>query len=422
MALSQQTVSPEEKQDALEAVLGSQTFVRSDQLRRFLEFVCGLETAGRADEISEYLVGVEVFGRPDGYSTGDDSIVRSRAHVLRKKLQEFYAEEMPDAPVQIELAKGSYCPRFLKHQPGAIPPTERIRLQGRYRWTALAAAFGCGFLLAGAVFVLLPHPFAGRPSVDATLRDAWGALLDPGAGVLICIATPAQLVVRQRPVVAPDKEKLVLPEDQFRAWYEQRHSLKAGNSLVVHPTHSSPLWGDAAGAARLTQILSRAHVNIELIPERVGQPFVLRGKNVVLFGRPEYSPAAALLLRKGQIDVRYDPESRSHQIFSQDSRQAQSWMRLGIPGRDYGLITVLPSEGPPDKDRRTVVISGVTAAGTLAAADFFSSPSLLLDLQARLRKEGVSGWPRAWQVVVKSESDHSLPLSVAYETHRVLQK
>ena len=112
-----QSLTSEQKGAALEAVLHSQTFARADQLKCFLKYVCEMEMAGRGHELTEYLIGIEALGRPASYSPGDDSAVRTRAFALRKKLQEFYEHEQPDAALRIELLKGSYCPHFVEGQP-----------------------------------------------------------------------------------------------------------------------------------------------------------------------------------------------------------------------------------------------------------------------------------------------------------------
>src|SRR5215510_1368140 len=112
-----QSLTSEQKCAALEAVLRSQTFARADQLKSFLKYVCEMEMAGRGHELTEYLIGIEALGRPASYSPGDDSAVRTRAFTLRKKLQEFYEHEQPDATLRIELLKGSYCPHFVESQP-----------------------------------------------------------------------------------------------------------------------------------------------------------------------------------------------------------------------------------------------------------------------------------------------------------------
>src|SRR5918993_2921465 len=101
-----------EKRAALEEVLHSVTFVRASQVRNFLRYICEMELAGRGATLHEYLIGVEALGRPTAYSTEDDSSVRRRAYALRQKLDEVYAKELTDAPIRIDVPKGSYVPRF----------------------------------------------------------------------------------------------------------------------------------------------------------------------------------------------------------------------------------------------------------------------------------------------------------------------
>src|SRR6185295_15532181 len=103
----------EEKERAFEAVLKSRTFGRSDQLQGFLRYICELELAGRGHEITEYSIATEALNRPSDYAPGEDSSVRSRAHSLRRKLQEFYESEAPEAEWRIDLPKGSYRPLFV---------------------------------------------------------------------------------------------------------------------------------------------------------------------------------------------------------------------------------------------------------------------------------------------------------------------
>src|ERR1051326_6024293 len=92
-----QSLTREQQREAIEVVLHSQTFSRADQLKCFLKYVCEMEMAGRGHELTEYLIGIEALGRPANYSPGDDSAVRTRAFALRKKLQEFYEHEQPNA-------------------------------------------------------------------------------------------------------------------------------------------------------------------------------------------------------------------------------------------------------------------------------------------------------------------------------------
>lgn len=108
-----QPVRDVEKRAALEQVLQSATFVRASQVRNFLRYICEMEFAGRAAALHEYLIAVEALGQPVAYSTEDNSSVRRRAYALRQKLDEVYAKELTDAPVRIDVPKGSYVPRFV---------------------------------------------------------------------------------------------------------------------------------------------------------------------------------------------------------------------------------------------------------------------------------------------------------------------
>jgi hypothetical protein len=111
------TSTATEKKAALDQVLESTTFLRADQLRKFLRYICEMEIEGRGTELCEFLIGVEAFGRPKDYSTAEDSVVRRRAVDLREKLLEVYTSELAEAKLRIELPKGTYVPRFVPAEP-----------------------------------------------------------------------------------------------------------------------------------------------------------------------------------------------------------------------------------------------------------------------------------------------------------------
>jgi hypothetical protein len=157
----------EEKRAALQQVLASAAFVRAGQLQSFLRFVCEMEIAGRAGELSEHLIGVEALGRPAGYSPAEDAAVRRRAIDLREKLDEVYAKELAAAALRIDLPKGRYVPRFVRVEPGRLeaPPVPAAPRRG-YSRGALAAAFAAGVATAAVAFWAAPalrRQAAGEP-------------------------------------------------------------------------------------------------------------------------------------------------------------------------------------------------------------------------------------------------------------------
>ncbi|HWB87385.1 MAG TPA: tetratricopeptide repeat protein [Bryobacteraceae bacterium] len=86
--------------------------MRSERMGRFLRFAVERTLDGKADQLKEYLIGVEVFDRKPSYDPRVDPIVRVEARRLRSKLAAYYAGDGREDPVLIEFATGSYAPRF----------------------------------------------------------------------------------------------------------------------------------------------------------------------------------------------------------------------------------------------------------------------------------------------------------------------
>lgn len=157
-ALAAASPTDAEKRAAVEQVLQTVSFLRADQLRGFLRFICEMEISGRGEELSEYVIGVEALGRPPGYSPGEDPVVRRRAVHLRDKLDEVYAGELRAAALRIELPKGRYVPRFVRVEAAPAPaeaaPVAATASRPGYGARHLFASFAAGALSASAVFLV----------------------------------------------------------------------------------------------------------------------------------------------------------------------------------------------------------------------------------------------------------------------------
>jgi TolB-like protein/Flp pilus assembly protein TadD len=133
----------------LDKILSSAGFMRNDRLSRFLRFVVTQQLEGKADELKESLVGIEVFGRAPGFDSKLDSVVRTEAAKLRARLAEYYAGEGAGDAVLIQLPKGGYAPvvRQVAHEiaattQDATPPRSRRRPWLLAAFAAVAIAFG----------------------------------------------------------------------------------------------------------------------------------------------------------------------------------------------------------------------------------------------------------------------------------------
>jgi TolB-like protein/Tfp pilus assembly protein PilF len=109
----------------LEKILAARAFANSGRQSRFLRFVVEQALEGRGPQLKEYLIGVEVYDRGDGYDPRVDTIVRVEASRLRSRLAEYYKNEGRADPLRIDLPRGTYIPSF--EQIAAPPPPSADR-------------------------------------------------------------------------------------------------------------------------------------------------------------------------------------------------------------------------------------------------------------------------------------------------------
>src|SRR5947207_527946 len=79
----------------------SSGFTRAGRLTHFLRYITEEALAGRAEQLKEYTIAIEVFGRPTSYDPQVDSLVRVQASLLRTRLQQYYSNEGRDEPIRI---------------------------------------------------------------------------------------------------------------------------------------------------------------------------------------------------------------------------------------------------------------------------------------------------------------------------------
>ena len=96
----------------VDRILVSKGFANSGRLSRLLRYVVEKTAAGEADQLKEYVVGVEVFDRDETYDPRLDSIVRVEAGRLRSRLDEYYNGEGAASPIRISLPRGGYVAQF----------------------------------------------------------------------------------------------------------------------------------------------------------------------------------------------------------------------------------------------------------------------------------------------------------------------
>jgi tetratricopeptide (TPR) repeat protein len=162
----------------LERILANPLFQTSRRLSAFLRYAVENALAGRAEQLKEYVIGVEVLGRSVSYNPQEDPAVRVMAGRLRSRLAEYYQGNGSSDSVLIELPRGGYVPRcFWREQPGgaqtaaviqegqpcALVPSGSV---GRdEELNRLHAAFATVSAGSGAVFTITGSAGMGKTTV-----------------------------------------------------------------------------------------------------------------------------------------------------------------------------------------------------------------------------------------------------------------
>jgi hypothetical protein len=127
-----------EERKEVEAVLQSGALRRAPGLEQLFVYITTKYFEGMADDLKEYTVAVEAFGRPADFDQKRDSIVRVQARRLRERLAEYYQGEGADRGIRITIPSGQYAPKFIANPARVV--TEPREVTGPLVVTELAAA------------------------------------------------------------------------------------------------------------------------------------------------------------------------------------------------------------------------------------------------------------------------------------------
>jgi hypothetical protein len=375
----QAPLSHEAVRESLAAILASAEFRASKRSQEFLRFVVEQSLAGRAAEVKERTVGVEVFGRTPSYDTNEDGIVRIKASEVRRRLGLYYASEGKLDKLRIELPVGGYAPHFsavpdavlpavLKRE-GLVAPRERS--SARWKWTFASAAL----LIALALFAILRRP---APNLA---EQFWQPLLRSPGTVLIAAAY----------VPVYEKETTAEPGHRFGD-----QPFADGYFLLPDQYVGG---GDLVAATRVAGLLSSFKRGYEV---RVGSTAFedLKSEPTVLIGYSSDQWAAVSSRLRYFIDD-------EHGIIT-DNGKPTAWYPHNLTRQfhtdeDYAIISrVFDAQ----THAMRLEVTGITQYGTEGAAEVVTSPDLLRDIL----KNAPSKWRDSnLQLVLRMNVIHNYP-------------
>jgi hypothetical protein len=412
-----------EKREELRRVLESRNFARAPKKTRFLEFVSEQTFLGNGDNLNEYLIGVEVYGRGAGFNAQDDPIVRVQAHEIRRLLKQYYEEEGRDSLIRIELPSGHYVPIFGRNPAGESGGTEPLGEQPILRpvfsaWLHLAIT-----LALAATCILLAVLLAIRSRTDrhpapaqvapANLPDDlgwfWRPFLPPANVPVIVIPNHPLL----RAAHDGDSQKTLaggheISKESLPEFRDTIHYRELKRFVFVPSLTDFTAVGETLGVLRLCKMLSLAGQDCNVQQSRLVNFDEIKGENAILLGGSQAWSGRVFLnvegfhLQSGVI-LNRNPQPGEKPVYRPEFDPVTNQLT-----RDYALVLMLPNE---KKDDRVLLIYGIYTQGSQAAIEYLTNPEQMRDLRKALLRLAPDHktLPTYFQALLETTVENSVP-------------
>jgi len=391
-------------QEELRRVLSSASFAKAPRLSSLLEYIAENSISGRLDDLTEQQIGIRVFGRLPGYNSGEDTIVRGTARLLRQRLEVYYNEEGQTDTLRITVPKGGYVARFepfatsLASNITAIPAIpERqpwISLQAsKPRWP-MSAIVVIAVLAILAVVLPLAVYLTRRPVAQAMLsgpQPLWQALFTPGRKTLI----------------VPGDASL----DAYIAWEQRDVPLTeyASQSYQNRVAASRPPSGvDVPLSTRSVTPMADLRLVAELVraPERMGVPQAANwieiryardvavadthDNNLILIGSETFNPWVTLYQPAMDFSAHWNHQTDVYTVTNRAPQSGEQplYVYTRQATHEQKTITHIALVDNTQGQGRVLIVEGTSMGTTYGAVNFLTHQHL-------------------WEPIIKAATDRS---------------
>ena len=389
-------------------IVASKSFAKSSFLINFLLYVCDRELRGKADEITEYQIGIQAFGRPTNYNPGEDNIVRNYARLLRKRLEEYFETEGKDETLRLCIPRGRYVPVFY---PSSEPLTTPVS-------SLLSAEIDQKTNTKDLKDLLVLPPLDPPPVQRSRTRTLDRSLISFALIAALAAATyfgnkffnrtpstPSHQLWSQ--VFSKDRETLIVPADSGLGILQNLtgHSVHLGDyvsgAYVAKTTAVTGIDARNVKDLRTQRYTSVVDLNItyslsrlpELVPDRFAIRYArdlsveeLKHSNAILLGSLHTNPWVDLFQKDLNFLLEYYPEVddsvvvNRHPLSGEAGVYKNAW--AGDSPRTYTVLAFVPSL---DSKGSVILLQGLNMAGTQAAADFLLNEQAMFPILQKAR-------------------------------------
>jgi hypothetical protein len=385
-----------EKRDELRRVLQSHRFSNAPKKSRFLEFVSEQTLLGNGENLNEFLIGMEVYGRGADFDPQHDPIVRVQAHEIRRGLKEYYEGEGRANPWRLDLPVGHYVPVFSKvspeeqapqtEQPGEAPEAVPRRKLPPYA-LALVLAAACVIL---TVLLIRERWQMGQilkaqqtaPALPEALEWFWRPFLPP--------ADPPIIVIPNHPLLraAHDGDSAQtlahsheIPKEELPEFRDTIHFRELRRFQFVPNSTDFTSVGETLGLVDFFELFTRAGQKIHLEQSRLVTFEEIKQGNAILLGGNQSWSGRVFLNPEGfrfqaGVILNKHPRPGEKPLYKPEFDPVTNQLT-----RDYALVLMLPNE---KKENRILLVYGIYTQGSQAAIEYVTSAEHLPELRDAL--------------------------------------
>jgi hypothetical protein len=364
----------------LDALVSSYHFRGSKRYPAMLKYVVGAALDGRASDLKERTLGVEVFGRDPDYDTNADPVVRISAGEVRKRIAQFYHENGHGAKLQIGLPLGSYVPEFQlreqeSHEAQAAPDlkkpvsTEVEPPKGLHRDRFAVLAAIAVLSAAAALGAYAYHKTASAQG--AAIEKLWQPMIAPARTVLIVVGT--------------GRNKS--PETAGTTFFDR----------MTGPYHHVSI-ATATALANIAGVLRQRGVAYEIKEDNETSLTDLHARTVILIGATNNAWTMRLV---GPLRFRFLPGPKAQVLDSKNPANTDWSVDFLKPyasiSTDYAIVARYRD---PTTVGPVMVVAGLGPFGTEAAGALVATPQYLDPVMKQLPQ----GWEnKNIELVLKSD-------------------
>ncbi|HVH88619.1 MAG TPA: hypothetical protein VM912_18010 [Terriglobales bacterium] len=415
----------------VERLASSSYLNKSVRLRDMFLYVCERVLDHSVAVIHEQEVGHKVFGRSSDYDTNADNIVRVHASTLRKRIEQYFANEGSQEPVVIDIPRGNYAPVFRKRVvPSPVPlpepphtsPTVVPAIARDWRLAvlmALSAILGVSTLLSLWRVRSLERSDTTALASNAVIRQFWSSMF-AGEKPTDIVLDDAALGYFQELTGQQIRLSEYFDRSYVRSVQDNAAKTPLGRSgaeALILKRQSS--YADASLLWKLAQIAGALHNTPRLHFARDYSFRELKADNAILLGNSRSNPWIEPFESHVSLQWRFDAAQGTFYPVDTtrsgaDENKFDATSQAGEPREGYATIFLLPNLTGTGK---VLIISGTGGAAVGTALDFLSDPGSLVHLRSQLPHTKSPDFPY-FEALLRVKSRSTLPRDTMILTAR----